>query len=173
MFWFVRLAIVLVLIVVVIMGLGYILPDSRTVKTTSIIDAEPARVYEIVADVDKQRDWRSDVQSIQVESHDDLRTWTVVTPEGISIHYREKAKQTNERYEVEFESLEAGRGGWVSLFEPVGDDRTKLTCIQTMVIPNPFMRVFSYLVMNSEAQMDAYLQDLSRRAALKDKPVGE
>jgi uncharacterized protein YndB with AHSA1/START domain len=168
MFWFVRLVIAAVLITLLLLGLGYLLPAELRATKTTLIDAKPERVYEIVTDVEGQRQWRSEVRALKVESNGDLKQWVEDHGGGLSVHVRETLKKPIESYAVEFEMPNGLRGTWNGTFEPSSEERTKLTLTQTIVVENLLRRVVAYVVLNQDTLTDTYLGDLNRFAAKQD-----
>src|SRR5262245_14213968 len=112
MFWFVRIFVMLALGAVVIIGLGFLLPEERTAVKTTLIDAPLERVYQIVTDVDKQVAWRSDVKSVHVERRGDLWAWTEDQNTGTTFSVEETAKLPQERYEFKYATSNGMRGNW-------------------------------------------------------------
>lgn len=168
MFWLVRIVIAAVLITLLMLGLGYLLPAELHATKTTLIDAKPERVYEIVTDVEGQRQWRSEVRALKVETAGELKQWVEDHGGGLSVQVRETVKQPIESYTVEFTTSNGLRGSWAGTFEPSSEERTKLTLTQTIIVENLFRRVVAYVVLNQDTLTDTYLGDLNRFAAKQD-----
>lgn len=165
MFWIVRIFVMLALAAVVVIGLGFLLPEERVFVKTTLIDAPLSRVYEIVTDVDKQAAWRSDVKTVHVERRGDLWAWTEEQNGGTTFTLEEIAKRPQKFYEFKYTTSSGVRGHWIGEFDSLNDERTKLTLTQTVVIENPLRRVAAYVMMNLDTVMDIYLGDLNRFAS--------
>lgn len=168
MFWFVRIVIFGVLIFLLTLGLGYLLPAERSSSTTTLIEADPARVFAIITNFEHQPAWRTDVRSIQANQKGELSAWTEEQTSGLSIRFQETTKTPTSRYIVSFESANGVRGTWDAAFEASSEDRTKLTVNETFIIDNPLRRVAAYVLLNLNTNMDTFLGDLNRFALKKD-----
>jgi uncharacterized protein YndB with AHSA1/START domain len=172
MFWIVRTLIVGGLVCLLVLGLGYLLPAERTTTKTSLIDASPDRVYEIVTDVAKQTEWRSDLRHLKFDGDDDggpFRRWTEEHETGLVVHVRETAKKPLTQYDIEFETTNGIRGSVAGTFEPSNEQRTKLTVVEKVIVDNPLRRVVCYIALNLDTLMDEYLGDLNRYASKEIK----
>lgn len=165
MYWIARILVAAVLLVVLVYGVGLLMPAERVVTKTTLIDGLPELVYRIATDVEHYPLWRSDLRSLSIETRGDLWSWTEVREGGATIRYRETLKEPQRKYAVEFENPSGVRGRWQGDFEPSGEDRTKLTCTETTVIDHPLFRLPAYVLMNVGARLDVLLGDLNRRAA--------
>lgn len=172
MFWIARILVAAVLLVVLVYGVGLLMPAERSVTKTTLIDALPELVFRIATDVEKYAEWRSGLRSLAVESRGDLWNWTEVTDGGTTLRLRETQKVPLQRFAVEYESSSGIHGRWVGDFESSNEDRTKLTCTETVVIDNPLFRLPAYLLLNTGARLDVLLGDLNRRAA-SESPTPE
>ena len=165
MFWMVRAFAVLLLIVLIVLGLGYLLPAERNTTTTTLIDALPDRVYQILTDVEKQTVWRTELRSLTVQERGELVGWTEVRESGLDIRVHETAKAANRQYDVSFETSNGIRGTLAGALESSSEGRTKLTVVETVIVDNPLMRVVCYVFLNLDTVMDTYLGDLNRYAS--------
>lgn len=165
MFWFVRIFVMLALTAVVVIGLGFLLPEERTAVKTTLIDAPLSRVYQVVTDVDRQAAWRSDLKSVHVERRGELWAWTEDQNSGTTFTVEETAKEPQKRYEWKYATSNGMRGKWLGEFVALSEDRTKLTLTQTVAIENPLRRVAAFIMLNLDTLMDIYLGDLGRYAS--------
>lgn len=164
MFWFVRIIVMLALLATLFVGLGFLLPAETTAEKTTIIDASPEHVYAIAVDVERFKQWRSDLKQLQIETRGELWTWTEELASGSTMSVRETAKQPLQRYAYDFDSSQGMRGSWAAEFSPSSEGRTKLTLTETVVIDNPLIRVVAYVFLNIGTSLDVYLGDLNRFA---------
>jgi hypothetical protein len=165
MYWIARILVGAILLTVLVYGVGLLMPAERTVTKTTLIDGLPELVFRIATDVDKYTEWRSGLRSLTVESRGDLWSWTEVSDGGTTIRLRETQKTPLSKFVVEFEGSSGIHGRWVGDFEPSNEDRTKLTCSETMIIDNPLLRLPAYVLFNTGARLDVLLGDLNRRVA--------
>lgn len=167
MYWIARFLVAAVLLVVLVYGVGLMMPAERGVTKTTLIDGLPELVYRIATEVEKYAEWRSDLRSLSIDERGDLASWTEVREGGATLRCRIVVKEPLRKYVVEYESSSGIHGRWEGAFEPSSEDRTKLTCTETVVIDRPLFRLPAYLLMNIGARLDVLLGDLNRRAAIE------
>jgi hypothetical protein len=165
MYWIARILVAAVLLVVLVYGVGLLMPAERSVTKTTLIDGLPELVFRITTEVEKFPEWRSELRDLSVETRGDLWAWNEVRDGGVTLHCRETLKEPLRKYRVEYESSSGIYGHWDGEFEPSNEDRTKLTCSETMVIENPLFRLPAYVLLNTGARLDVLLGDLNRRVA--------
>jgi len=165
MYWLLRTAVVLVLLVVVNYGIGLLIPEERTAPKTALIEGAPELVYRLITDVEGHPQWRSDIRSVSVDEKGPLLKWTEIHEAGVTVYVQEKVKEPLQRYEIDFEVSNGLHGRWIGALEPSSENRTKLTCSETIVIENPMFRLPAFLFLNMGTSVDVFLGDLNRQAS--------
>jgi uncharacterized protein YndB with AHSA1/START domain len=164
MFWIARILATIVLLVVLIYGVGLLMPSERSVTKTTLIDAVPELVFDVITDVESFPLWRSDLRSLTVDERGDRWKWTEVHHGGTTVRVHETVKEPLVGYTFAYENSSGIGGSWSGTFEPSGDTRTKLNCTETVVVDNPLLRLPAFVLMNIGARLDVFLGDLNRRA---------
>jgi len=165
MYWLLRTAVVLVLLVVVNYGVGLLIPAERTAPKTALIEGAPELVYRLITDVEGHPQWRSDIRSVTVDEKGPLLKWTEIHEAGVTVYVQEKVKEPLERYEIDFEVSNGLHGRWIGALEPSSENRTKMTCSETIVIENPMFRLPGFVFLNMGTSVDVFLGDLNRQAS--------
>ena len=163
----------LIALLLVLAGLcfvvGWFLPAEHTIRKTSIFAAAPDEVYDAVTDLERQRDWRSDLKSLTVDSARSPRSWTEEA-DGYRVRFREVGGEPPKTFEVEFESVIGVRGRLKLELTGTGE-RTELTSVETISLDNPYLRVGKVLVINFDSYLDRYLSDLGVRISTLKTPA--
>ena len=126
-------------------------------------------MYDAVTDLERQRDWRSDLKSLTVDSARSPRSWTEEA-DGYRVRFREVGGEPPKTFEVEFESVIGVRGRLKLELTGTGE-RTELTSVETISLDNPYLRVGKVLVIHFDSYLDRYLSDLGVRISTLKTPA--
>jgi hypothetical protein len=150
----------LVLIVVVI---GYLLPQDHVATRSVVVDAPPAAVFATMTNVAAHPQWRPDVERVEVVSESPLR-WKehaggdVITMEATTVRAPDLLVSTIVDKELPF------GGAWTCELRAEGTG-TRVTITERGEVYNPVFRFMSRFVFGHAATIDRYLADLRRRHA--------
>lgn len=162
MSWLLWFTAALVSLLIVVLAIGYSLPETVSVTRSRMIAAPPERVFALVTDVAGQTAWRRDVRSVELGS--DGKSWTEKTRDGATIRFQETVREVPGRFAVSFTSDRGFGGAWDGRFEADGAG-TRITMTERVTIPNPVFRLMARVLRITERFMDDYLDALTRAAA--------
>ena len=145
-----------------ILVLALLLPETRSVRRSVVLEAPVARVFSLVADAAGQTGWRSDVAAVEMAP--DGRSWRERLGDGETIDFRVVASDPGRRFEIAFQSPRGFSGTWRGDFADEGG-RTRLDLLETVTVPSVFGRVVGRLLGMPDAHVDRYLADLEKALA--------
>ena len=160
----------LVALVLVIVVIGYSLPQSHTASRDVTVPASLEKVFALISTPRDYPKWRSDVDSVEV-----------LPPEGGKERFRElgsngpllmriEESQPYSRFVTVIADSTLPFGGkWTYELTPAGTGTT-LRITEDGEVYNPIFRFVSRFVLGHTATMDKYLQDVERelkRVSLK------
>jgi uncharacterized protein YndB with AHSA1/START domain len=156
---------VLTLLVVIVVGVGYMLPQKHTASREQTYASDPAKVFEAITTPAKYTEWRSGVKSVELlPDHDGRRRFREVGSDGtITFVFEELSSPRRVVSRIADESLPFG-GRWTYELEPAGTG-TKLRITEDGEVYNPIFRFMSRFVFGHHASLDAFHADLKRRLA--------
>ncbi len=158
----VRLAVLLVALLVVMAGVGWVLPVGHQATVTAVIPAPAAEVFARLRDVERYPDWRADVERVELlDVTDGLPRFREHGEFGPIILRMEQADApTFLRTRIDDPGQPFG-GTWTYVLVPE-DGATRLTITEDGAVYNPVFRVLSRFVFSPTATMDAFIGNLSR-----------
>jgi uncharacterized protein YndB with AHSA1/START domain len=143
---------------------GLTLPKGHRASKTTTYAAAPAVVFDVIADVGRAAEWRSDLQRVELLPED-----------GGKRMFREHGKQGAITYRVEVStpptrivfriadaSLAFG-GTWTHDVRPTPSGGTELTTTEDGEVYNPIFRVMSKIFFSPTATIEAYHAALRAR----------
>jgi uncharacterized protein YndB with AHSA1/START domain len=155
----------LIAISILIIVIGFLLPEQITVSRTVNLNASPEKVFAIVSNAENQPQWRKDVKAVKMQPARD--GWTEETTSSASIEFKVRRKEPDARLELEFTSSQGFSGYWVGVFTPSAQGTT-LQITETVITPNPFLRVISRAFSFTDKFIDAYISDLQKSVEEKE-----
>ena len=152
-------------VVVVVVGIGALLPVRHTATVERVIAASPDTVYARVSHPEDFPSWRSGITRVEV-----------LTVPGGPVRYREVAGRDAITYEVELAEPAVryrtriadsglpfgGAWTWELASDPAG---TRVRVTEDGEVYNPLFRFVSRFMMGHTATMERYLADLSTAVA--------
>jgi len=159
--WVVRFVGAVVALVLVVVGVGWLLPQSHRASVTATVDAGPEEVWTAITDVEGFPRWRSDVDRVErLEREGTEAAWVEHGPTGpLPMEVAESAPPTRLVARIIDDGLPFG-GTWTYELSPAGSG-TRLTLTEDGEVYNPFFRFVSRFVMGHERTMRRYLGDLT------------
>ena len=152
----------LVALVLVVVVIGYTLPQSHTATREVTVQTSPAVVFMTIATPQAYPKWRSDVDSVEI-----------LPPEGGKERFRElgdngpllmrvEERVPNTRLVTVIADTTLAFGGkWTYQIEPSGTG-TRLRITEDGEVYNPIFRFMSRFVFGHTATMDKYLSDVEK-----------
>jgi hypothetical protein len=155
----------LVLLVVVVLAVGYMLPQDHRASRERVFAVAPNRVFAAIATPSEFPKWRTDVQRVELLPEKDGRA-----------RFREKGSNGDIVYQVEERipdrrlvtriadrSLPFG-GSWTYELTPTASG-TSLKIIENGEVYNPLFRFMSRFVFGHHRTIDMYLASLDKHLA--------
>jgi len=159
--WVLGFGALLVVLVLLVPGVGYVIPVSHVASVTARLDVSPDRVWSAITDVEGFPRWRSDVERVEwLQREDGLQAWVEIGTGG-RLPMEVTQSSLGDRLEVRIidEGLPFG-GTWTYELAsvPLG---TELTLTERGEVYNPVFRFVSRFVIGHEGTLRGYLGDLT------------
>jgi hypothetical protein len=139
---------------------GTFLPNQQVFEKRAILKKPVDKVFQIVTDFARQKEWRSDVKTIEII---DATTWKEVPKTGTPLTFKMKTKIDNELFEIDIIEPKSFNGSWEGRFKKTENNGTALEFKEIITISNPFFRTISYLFVDLDNKMTLYLENLKRQ----------
>lgn len=156
-----HLAGIAIVLIALTVGSGWLLEPTQEVALSVNVAGTPAEVYRLVSD--PRQPWRSSLARVTV--HDSV-TWTEQPRRGAPIRFVLTAADPGRRFAVSFAS-NSFSGAWDGRFEALGVDSTRLTFIEQVTVPSPWLRSISRLFFGPERAMQKYTTELCAASAVR------
>ena len=146
--------------VVVVVGVGAMLPQDHEVSRTVLLAAPPERVWAVITDVGRYPTWRRGVTSVTMEpTAGALTRWREHTgSESLGYEMNTADRPMRLVTRITDEGIPFG-GGWTFDLAPTHDG-TSLTITERGSVYNPLFRFVSRFVMGHTKTIDEYAADL-------------
>lgn len=158
------LAVLIVLILIVAaLTAGLILPKERVEAKKSEYNISQRRLFEVVTN-NKDHHYRSDIKDLVIlKTGEETQKWKEIKKNGQEIIFRTRKVIPHSYYEFEIVEANGFRGYWTGEFISKGENRSKFVATEHIVIPNPFIRLLSYIFVDIGKQMETFQKDLSEK----------
>jgi len=157
---YLTISIVLILIVAALAA-GLLLPEERVEVRKSEYNISQKRLFDVVTN-NKDYAYRSDIKDIVILNKEGKKqTWKEIKKNGQEIIFRTRKVIPHSYYEFEIVEANGFKGYWTGEFKSKGEDRSELIATEHIVIPNPFIRLLSYIFVDIGKQMETFQKDLS------------
>lgn len=136
---------------------GFLLPATREGRAETVIAAPSDAVLTVIADVEAQQEWRTDVASV-------VRTdtgWAEVTSRGERIAFVAE-EMTAGTIRLRFASDAGYSGEWQAVLTPVAEG-TRIAVVERATVPSPLGRIIARLMFDPTEFATTYLQALKAR----------
>lgn len=153
----------------VALGIGLLLPQTRTGLHEAVLPAPPERVRGTILDVGAQAAWRRDVEGVEVAA--DGRTWTERTRDGERLRF-ELLEASGVRVALRFDSSRGYRGEWIGELAPMPDGGTLLRVREAATVANPLSRLAARLFFDPEAFARRWVEELAAELARRGAYAG-
>lgn len=147
-----------------LLGYGLFLPDEYVTVVSGVIDAEPEALYETLADVDRQGNWRPGVTEVTpVDSMPDTPTILVVSGGTELVLTRTEARPPQRVvWEVVPSKKHVFQGMWAYELREEGAGRTRVTVTERGIIDSPFARGVTHALFGVDQYARASIKTLAR-----------
>ena len=154
----------LLAIILVVAGIGALLPADHVATRSVQISAPPSDVWAVVADFEHQATWRDDVERVErVAAADGRELWREHYEGGDALTFETRTAEPPSRLVRAIADPDAPFSGtWEYTIEPAAPG-SRVTIVERGTVPNPIFRFMSRFVFGHTSGMDTYLSALSRR----------
>lgn len=163
MVWLLSAAGLLALVILVVIGGGYLVPREHTASVERVHPASIETVWDHLTGVERFPEWRTDLGKVEVRERDEAGrpiAWTEHSKFG-PLPIRVVEAEAPRRLVGRIDSDELGFGGtWTYRLEPLGPAETRLTITEDGTISNPMFRFLARFVFGYEATMRRYQDHL-------------
>jgi hypothetical protein len=149
---------ILVFVVAVVAGIGYMLPQNHLVSRSSHFRRAPQAIWEVIAG---PPDWRPDIRSWEkLPSRDGRRRWKEIDKHGQAILYESVEESPPHRLVTRIADPTLPFGGtWTIVIEaePAG---SQVAITEAGEIYNPIFRFVSRFLLGYSGTIESYLKAL-------------
>lgn len=170
--WILRLVGGITLLVLVVVGVGLLLPESHRARSHALINTPADSVWAALTSIDAFPSWRDDVERVEVVPSAGPKRWREVGEHG-DILYEQVATEPPRRLVTRIADPSLPFGGrWA--FDIAADGAaTRVTITEDGVVRNPIFRFMSRFVFGHHSTQESYLRSLGRRFGQDVTPVRE
>lgn len=151
------IGVILFLLAGLVLLVGWLLPATREGRAEVVIAATPARIVEVIADVEAQVAWREGISSVKRSADG----WVEVTERGERISFATE-EMGEARIRLRFASDAGYSGSWEAVLTPEAEG-TRIAVVERAEIPSPLGRILARLFFDPEAFATTYLAALKAR----------
>lgn len=154
----------LLAIVLVVAGVGALLPADHTATRSAEVRALPSEVWAVIADFERQPAWRGDVERVErVEGGEGGERWREHYDGGDALTFETRTSEPPSRLVRAIADPDAPFSGtWEITIEPA-QSGSRVTVVERGTVPNPIFRFMSRFVFGHTAGLEMYLAALARR----------
>jgi hypothetical protein len=108
--------------------------------------------------------YRSDLKKIEIiETNGNIQTWKEINKNGQEIVFRTSKIIPHSYYEFEIIKANGFRGYWIGEFKTINENETEFIATEHIIIPNPIIRLLSYIFIDIGQIMETYQKDLENK----------
>jgi len=154
----------LLAIVLVVAGVGALLPADHVATRSSEVHGVPSEVWAVIADFERQPTWRDEVERVErVESSGTGERWREHYEGGDALTFETRTSEPPSRLVRAIADPDAPFSGtWEFTIEPA-QSGSRVTIVERGTVPNPIFRFMSRFVFGHTSGLDMYLEGLARR----------
>ncbi|QDV91424.1 Polyketide cyclase / dehydrase and lipid transport [Phycisphaerae bacterium RAS2] len=147
-------------LVLLIAGVGLLLPQGHVAARRIALRQKPDAVWDVIADFEQSASWRKDLKSVTRQpNRDDRPVWTEDGSNGpMTLERVETARPTRLVTRIADESLPFG-GRWIFDIEETADG-CRVTITEEGEIYNPIFRCLARFVFGYTSTLESYLKSL-------------
>ena len=156
---------VLVVLVLVVVAVGWMLPQGHVASRSADVPRPVEQVWGAITDVARYPSWRTGVKSVEeLPAAGGRRRWREVGGDG-TITYAVDETQEPQRLVVRIDDAGLPFGGTWTYDLRASGGGTRVTVTERGEVYNPLFRFMSRFVFGHTATIDRYLADLQRAPA--------
>ena len=150
----------LILIVILVVMIGYALPQNHVATVEATLPLPPARVFQRIADPAHYPEWRTDISRVEVLAAQPLKWREYGSDDPIT--YEVVDSRQNERHVVRIADPDLPFGGTWTYDLKADGDGTRLVITERGEVYNPIFRFMSRFVFSQTATMERVVGALKR-----------
>lgn len=168
---------VLLLSILLVVGIGMLLPQSHVVVRSMLLKQKRDAVYALISDMKNAPAWRKDIGSVEeVKSEADETLYREKSKHG-TLTYRIVKREPPQKFVTAIADKDAPFGGsWIFDLTEEGDG-TRITITERGEVYNPVFRFMAKYVFGHHKTMETYLANLAARfsetAAIEEGKPGQ
>jgi uncharacterized protein YndB with AHSA1/START domain len=162
---------VIIGLILLVLIVGFTLPDTHVAMVRAQYRAPPDRVFAAIADVERGTEWRTGLQKVQVLARQPLR-WRETADWGTITFVRDEMVPPA-RIVSRIADQDQGFGGtWTYQIAPgPGATGSMLTITEQGSVSNPLFRFMSKFVFGHYRSLETYARDLATHLGETVEPV--
>jgi uncharacterized protein YndB with AHSA1/START domain len=160
--WLIRIIGVVVALVGLMAGIGWLLPVEHQATRSAVIAAPPAEVFATISNVERYPEWRTGVSQVEIlETAAGLPRFREIGEFG-PIIFRVEQADAPTFFRTRIDDPDQPFGGtWTYVLVPDAGG-TLLTITEDGEVYNPIFRFLSRFVFSQTGTMETYLADLGK-----------
>ncbi|MEO8623598.1 MAG: SRPBCC family protein [bacterium] len=156
--------VVLVVLIGIVIGVGYLLPVRHRASRMATYPVSPDVLFAAITNVSAFPSWRSSVKTVDVVASAPKLSWRETGSDGTILYVADRvAAPTSLVTRIADPNLPFG-GTWTYELAAMGKETT-LRITEDGEVYNPLFRFMSRFVFGHTATIDTYLHDLGKRYA--------
>ena len=169
--WLLMVLGAVILLIVIIVAVGYSLPEKHTARRSVTINAPDSTIWATITDASAFPGWRAKVESVEMlPAVEGRQSWREKGSDGVITYEVMRAEQPR-RLVTRIADRDLPFGGeWEYELAPNGTG-TRVTITERGEVYNPVYRFVSRYVMGHTATIDDYLRSLGRKFGEEVEPV--
>ena len=148
----------LILLVIIVIAIGYALPQSHVASVEAVLAASPARVFERISDPTKYPAWRKDLTRVDILATQPLKWREHGNDDPITFEVVESRPPDRHVVRIADPDLPFG-GTWTYELKADGE-ATRLVITERGEVYNPMFRFIGRFFMSPTATMERYIEAL-------------
>ena len=164
MMWLTWVVGVLVALMLLVVGIGLVLPRNHVATRTLEVRESPEPVWDLISDFKSQVAWRPDVKEVaRVSDENGHDAWRETYTDGMTLTFETVAADPPNRLVRRIVDTDKGFGGDWEYRITGTPGGSELAITEHGEVSNPFYRFMSRFFMGHTAMIDRYLGAVARR----------
>ena len=146
-------------LVILVAIVGVLLPKGHRASRTVTYSVPPSTLFAVITDVGRAKEWRSDLQSVEILAPDRFRE----NGKNGAITFRIETREPDRKLVTRIDDTSLAFGGtWTFDIAPASGG-SSLTITEDGEVYNPIFRVMQKLFFSPYATIDTYQADLRKK----------
>lgn len=159
----------LIFVVLMILGciqiIGRMLPSNYTEQRHDKIEATPSKLWSIIINHAQEKDWRSDVKSIdRLSTGSDGALWQETGSNGKMTTWKTLEAEAPKKLVREMIDSKDFGGRITYSIRPLDEEHSELNIEQILEVKKPWQRIKRFFLSNKAEFIERYIHDVKHRA---------